>query len=88
VEDKRKMDLLREKYGSVRVAKDGLMEEMNFAAIAFVGSVRVTNCYFEPEVRLWEVPLDRYRETLDPYRDCPGATSRGVSKDYLPGQFR
>jgi hypothetical protein len=24
--------------------------EMNFAAIAFVGSVRVTNCYFEPEV--------------------------------------
>jgi hypothetical protein len=40
--------LLREKYGSVRVARDGLMEEMNFAAIAFVGSVRVTNCYFEP----------------------------------------
>ncbi len=50
------MDLLREKYGSVRVASvnirmDGLMEEMNFAAIAFVGSVHVTNCYFEPEVR-------------------------------------
>ena len=27
-------------------------------------------------------------ETLDPYRDCPGTTSRGVSKDYLLGQFR
>jgi hypothetical protein len=32
--------------------------------------------------------LNQYRQTLDPYRDCPGATSKGVSKDYLPGQFR
>ena len=51
------------------------MEEMNFAAIAFVGSVRVTNCYFEPEVGLWPLrPPQKKRavgEVKEPYPRRP-----------------
>ena len=51
------------------------MEEMNFAAIAFVGSVRVTNCYFEPEIGMWPLrPPQKKRavgEVKEPYPRRP-----------------
>jgi hypothetical protein len=54
------------------------MEEMNFAAIAFVGSVRVTNCYFEPEVSFWETSAFTPRAINDNvlYHSPPGLASQ------------
>jgi hypothetical protein len=32
--------------------------------------------------------MDSYRQTLDPYRDCPGATRVAGPSTFSPGQFR
>jgi hypothetical protein len=33
-----------------------------------------------PLVRIWELRPDKERQTLGPYRDCPGTVSLGVQE--------